>query len=62
MKYFEHENVMKIVGVSLEPRTDGRAVPEILLPFMDKGDLLTHLKKPESSVTYKEVEYIESIL
>ena len=37
MKHFEHENVMKLVGVSLDGDN-----PEIILPFMDLGDLHTY--------------------
>ena len=51
MKYFEHENVMKLLGVSLDEYCN----PEIILPLMDKGDLLTYIKKPQNDITYKQV-------
>ena len=52
MKYFEHENVMTSCGVSL----DGYCNPEIILPFMNKGDLLTYIKEPKNDITYKQVK------
>ena len=55
MNSFEHGNVMRIIGVSLEPRKDRKIIPELILPYMDKGDLLSHLKKTENQVTYNEV-------
>ena len=54
MKYFEHENVMKLLGVSLDEYCN----PEIILPLMDKGDLLTYIKKPQNDITYKQVYFI----
>ena len=51
MKSFEHENVMKVIGVSL----DSQLCPEILLPLMGRGDLLTYVRKEENVVTYKHV-------
>ena len=47
MKHFEHENVMKLVGVSLDDQN-----PEIILPFMDLGDLHTYLRKEENEISY----------
>ena len=52
MKYFEHENVMTSCGVSLDEYCN----PEIILPFMNKGDLLTYIKEPKNDITYKQVE------
>ena len=51
MKIFEHENVMKVIGVSL----DNQLCPEIILPLMSKGDLLTYVRKEANVVTYKHV-------
>lgn len=52
MKSFEHENVMKLWGVSLDEYCN----PEIILPLMDKGDLLTHMKDQKNDITYKQVD------
>jgi len=51
MKSFEHQNVMKVIGVSL----DNLLCPEIILPLMSKGDLLTFVRKETNVVTYKHV-------
>lgn len=47
MKHFEHENVMKLIGVSLSGEKG-----EIVLPFMDKGDLHSYLRKEENEIQY----------
>jgi len=41
MKNFDHPNVLKVLGISLETE-DG--VPFILLPYMANGDLKNFLK------------------
>ena len=51
MKSFEHENVMKLLGVSLDEYCN----PEIILPWMDKGDLLTYIKEQINDITYNQV-------
>ena len=51
MKGFEHENVMKVIGVSL----DANIAPEIILPLMDQGDLLTYVRNENNVCTYKNV-------
>lgn len=44
MKEFDHPNVIKIIGVSLQSRPHRRLpVPMVLLPFMKHGDLRTYL-------------------
>jgi len=53
MKGFEHQNVMKVIGVSL----DDKLAPEIILPLMNKGDLLTYVRKEENVFTYKQVSF-----
>lgn len=49
MARFEHENIMKCEGISLDEKIN----PEIILPLMDKGDALTFIRSPENPVTYK---------
>ena len=44
MAEFDHENVMKVKGVSLGENL----TPEIILPLMDPGDLLSFLKDPKT--------------
>ena len=51
MKTFEHRHVMKVIGVSL----DDNLCPEIILPLMDKGDLLSYVRRDTNTVTYKNV-------
>ncbi|XP_059809471.1 tyrosine-protein kinase receptor TYRO3 isoform X3 [Hypanus sabinus] len=44
MKEFNHPNIIKIIGVSLQSRPHRRLpVPMVLLPFMKHGDLHTYL-------------------
>ncbi|XP_067895727.1 tyrosine-protein kinase receptor TYRO3 [Heterodontus francisci] len=44
MKEFDHPNVIKVIGVSLQSRAHRRLpVPMVLLPFMKHGDLRTYL-------------------
>ena len=40
MKMFNHPNVMNLLGVCL----DAGPAPYIVLPFMSRGDLLSHIK------------------
>ena len=49
-KPFEHENVMKLIGFSL----DQYLAPELILPLMDKGDLKSYLGKETNTVSYKD--------
>ena len=51
MKGFEHANVMKVIGVSL----DDQLCPEIILPLMNKKDLHTFVKCEDNVITYKNV-------
>jgi len=51
MKGFEHKNVMKIIGVSL----DDELSPQIILPLMNKKDLKTFVSSEQNDVTYKMV-------
>lgn len=51
MKGFEHQNVMKVIGVSL----DNQLCPQIILPLMDRGDLLTFVRNEANLITYKNV-------
>lgn len=51
MRQFEHQNVMRVIGVSL----NSRSAPEIVLPLMDERDLLAYLRNRNSIISYKEV-------
>ncbi|CAL1528842.1 unnamed protein product [Lymnaea stagnalis] len=51
MKDFHHPHVMGLVGLAeKEP-----GVPYVILPFMDKGDLLTYVRDPAVSLTLHDV-------
>jgi hypothetical protein len=53
MTKFEHENVMKVIGISLDKYCN----PEIILPFMKKGDLLSYIKNINHKIHYMQVSY-----
>ena len=44
MKGFMHRNVLGLVGVSVGIEDD-KAIPYIILPFMENGDLKGYLKE-----------------
>ena len=41
MREFEHDNVLKLIGICLDP--DNR-LPLVVLPFMRHGDLLSYMR------------------
>ena len=51
MTHFEHQNVMKLIGVSL----DSKLNPQLVMPLMELGDLLSFLKDPVNRLTYPQV-------
>ena len=51
MKGFEHKNVMRIIGVSL----DQELSPQIILPLMNKKDLQSFVSNDQNEITYKMV-------
>ena len=44
MKAFKHRNILGLVGVSVGVEDD-KAIPYIILPFMENGDLKGYLKE-----------------
>ena len=44
MKDFKHRNILGLVGVSVGVEDD-KAIPYIILPFMENGDLKGYLKE-----------------
>ena len=57
MKAFHHPNVMSLIGVCL----DAGPVPYIVLPFMDGGDLLSHIRRERSSLLLESGEEEEKV-
>ena len=51
MTHFEHQNVMKLIGVSIDTKQN----PELVMPLMELGDLLKFLKDPVNRLTYPQV-------
>ena len=51
MRQFEHQNVMRVIGVSLDIKNS----PEIILPLMDERDLLAYLRTRNNIISYKTV-------
>ena len=50
MKFFDHLNVLPLIGVCL----DLGDAPYILTPFMDEGSLLSYLKRERPNLTVSE--------
>ena len=50
MRWFQHENVMTLIGIC----TDFGENPYIVMPFMANGSLLTYLMKERSNLTVAE--------
>ena len=46
MHELDHPNVLKLIGVCL----DGGPAPYIIMPFMDNGSLLSHLKAERENI------------
>ena len=51
MTHFEHQNVMKLIGVSIDTKQN----PELVMPLMELGDLLKFLQDPVNRLTYPQV-------
>ena len=51
MSNFEHNNVMKLIGVSF----NRCAEPEMILPLMDCGDLRNYVKNDENELLIRDV-------
>ncbi|KAF7252718.1 Tyrosine-protein kinase transforming protein RYK, partial [Varanus komodoensis] len=43
MKDFDHPNVIKLLGVCIEPSSQNIPKPMVILPFMKYGDLHSFL-------------------
>jgi serine/threonine protein kinase len=60
MKEFNHPNVLTLIGVCL----DGGPAPYIVMPFMEKGSLLSYLREErrnlvlDSTVSEENVSYL----
>ena len=50
MRWFQHENVMTLIGIC----TDFGENPYIVMPFMANGSLLAYLMKERSNLTVAE--------
>ena len=46
MHELDHPNVLKLIGVCL----DGGPAPYIIMPFMNNGSLLSHLKAERENI------------
>ena len=55
MKYFDHLNVLKLVGVCV----DTGSAPYIIMPLMSHGSLLSYLVKERHNLTVAESSDIE---
>ena len=51
MTHFEHQNVMKLIGISV----DAKQNPELVMPLMELGDLQKFLQDPVNRLTYPQV-------
>ena len=50
MRWFQHENVMTLIGIC----TDFGENPYIVMPFMANGSLVAYLMKERSNLTVAE--------
>ena len=50
MKDFDHQNVMKLIGISFE-----RNSPIIITPFMANGDLLSYIRSDDNVLTVRDL-------
>ena len=57
MAKFDHQNVMKLIGVCI----DKVASPYIVMPYMVYGSLLSHLKKHRVEMTLANDEETELV-
>ena len=51
MKGFDHENVLTLIGIYFN--SDG--LPMVVMPYMEKGDLLSYLRSELNSPTIREL-------
>lgn len=49
MKDFQHRHVMRLVGICL----GNDQLPLVILPFMQRGDLLSYLRDPKNVIAFK---------
>ena len=56
--YFDHPNVLSLIGVCLDL---GQA-SHIVMPFMDRGSLLSYLKKERLNLTIAETSDDDIVL
>ena len=56
MTHFEHQNVMKLIGISVDPKQN----PELVMPLMELGDLQKFLQDPVNRLTYPQVKFVRS--
>lgn len=47
MQKFNHPNVLNLIGISFTPTN----MPMIITPYLDEGDLLDYITKPENKVS-----------
>ena len=57
MVKFNHQNVMKLIGVCIEKGPS----PYIVMPYMAYGSLLSYLKKHRAELTIANNENIELV-
>lgn len=57
---FDHPNVMKLIGVCVEPTDHGDSGlgPCIVMPFMAKGSLLDFLRKEKNLIVQEEANIL----
>ena len=58
MSQFDHQNVMRLIGVSIE--TDNTVY--VVMPFMTNGSLLGYLRKHREDFTIKDENNTEEVL
>ena len=57
MKYFDHPNVMTLIGVCVSVGGG----PVIVMPFMENGSLLNYLRRDKKNITVKDEQDLETV-
>jgi len=58
LSQLKHPNVMEVIGVCV----DGRAVPFLVMPFMNNGNLLLYLKSNRKKFMVSSNKHLDELV